>query len=225
MAPDNSLTLRDVTVRYGRRTALDRISGHFPQGSLTAIVGANGAGKSTLLAAIAGAVRPSSGTIERPGASHLAYLPQHAHLATDYPMTVAELIALGAWRVLGAFRGSHGALRRQVETAAETVGLANRLRSRIGMLSPGELQRAFFARLILQDAATILLDEPVAAVDARATQALLDQIARWHQEGRTIIAVLHDLALVRERFPETVVLAGRCLAWGPTETSLPAMAA
>jgi zinc/manganese transport system ATP-binding protein len=88
----------------------------------------------------------------------------------------------------------------------------------------GELQRALFARLIVQDATIILLDEPFAAVDAQTTSVLLDQVNRWHQEDRTVIAVLHDLALVRARFPQTLVLARHCMAWGTTGTVLPAMA-
>jgi zinc/manganese transport system ATP-binding protein len=92
-------------------------------------------------------------------------------------------------------------------------------------LSVGELQRALFARLILQDAGVILLDEPFAAVDSETTSVLLGQVARWHQEGRTVIAVLHDLDLVRARFPLTLVLARRCVAWDATEVALPAMAA
>lgn len=89
----------------------------------------------------------------------------------------------------------------------------------------GELQRALFARLILEDAAVILLDEPFAAVDAQTMAVLLDLVAQWHQEGRTVIAVLHDLELVRARFPATLVLAQRCIAWGRTEVALPALAA
>ena len=81
------------------------------------------------------------------------------------------------------------------------------------------------ASKLLVDAAVILLDEPFAAVDAPTVSTLLDQVTRWHQEGRTVIAVLHDLDLVRARFPSTLVLAGRCLAWGATAVALPAMAA
>ena len=103
------------------------------------------------------------------------------------------------------------------------MGLAGQGCRTVGDLSVGELQRALFARLIVQDAAVILLDEPFAAVDAPTTLVLLDQVTRWHEEGRTVIAVLHDLDLVRARFPSTVVLARRCLAWGTTEAALPAM--
>jgi zinc/manganese transport system ATP-binding protein len=225
MRADGGITLTGVTVRYGRLTALEAVSGQFASGSLTAIVGANGAGKSTLLAAIDGTVRLAAGAVDCAGRDRMAYLPQRASIDRDYPLTVAELIALGGWREFGAFRAPNAALRARVAAAAATVGLPERLDRRIGALSVGELQRALFARLILQDAATILLDEPFAAVDAQTVSVLLDQVAQWHDEGRTVIAVLHDLDLVRARFPATVVLARRCLAWGATEAALPAMAA
>src|SRR5215472_7434543 len=225
MKADGGVSLDNVTVRYGRRVALQALTGEFVAGSLTAVVGANGAGKSTLLAAIAGAVRLAGGVIHRAARQRLAYLPQLAAIDRDYPLTVAELIALGGWREIGGFRSPGMALRARAAAAADTVGLAERMRQPIGELSEGELRRALFARLVLQDAAVILLDEPFAAIDAQTMPVLLDQMTRWHRESRTVIAVVHDLELVRARFPTTLVLARRCLAWGATEMALPAMAA
>jgi zinc/manganese transport system ATP-binding protein len=225
MEADGGVLLHDVTVRYGRRIALEAVSGEFASGSLTAVVGANGAGKSTLLAAIAGVVRLAGGVVKCLARQRLAYLPQLAAIDCDYPLIVSELITLGGWREFGAFRSPGIALRARAAVAAETVGLAGRLGRPIGEISVGELQRALFARLILQDAAVILLDEPFAAVDAQTVSVLLDQVTRWHEEGRTVIAVLHDLDMVRARFPSTLVLARRCVAWGTTAVALPAMAA
>lgn len=222
---EGRVLLRDVTVRYGRRIALEAVTGEFPSGSLTAVVGANGAGKSTLLAAIAGVVRPARGTVTHGARRRLAYLPQLAAIDRDYPLTVSELITLGGWREFGVFRSPGSTLLARAAAVAETVGLAGRLGRSVGEISVGELQRALFARLVLQDAAVILLDEPFAAVDAQTVSVLLDQVTQWHQEGRTVIAVLHDLDLVRARFPSTLVLARRCLAWGRTEAALPALAA
>jgi zinc/manganese transport system ATP-binding protein len=225
MAADGRVLLRGVTVRYGRRVALEEVSGEFASGSLTAVVGANGAGKSTLLAAIAGVVRLAGGAVVCAARRRLAYLPQLAAIDRDYPLTVSELITLGGWREFGVFRSPATALRTRAAAAAETVGLVGRLRRQVGELSVGELQRALFARLILQDAAVILLDEPFAAVDAETLTVLLDQVTRWHREGRTVIAVLHDLDVVQARFPSTLVLARRCVAWGATKLALPALAA
>jgi zinc/manganese transport system ATP-binding protein len=222
---DGRVLLRDVTVRYGRRVALEAVSGEFKSGSLTAVVGANGAGKSTLLGAIAGVVRLAGGVVDCAARQRLAYLPQLAAISRDYPITVSELITLGGWREFGAFRAPGAALRARAEEAAATVRLTGLLRRPIGEISGGELQRALFARLILQDPAVILLDEPFAAVDAQTISVLVDQITQWHREGRTVIAVLHDLDLVEARFPETLVLARRCVAWGTTKAALPVMAA
>ena len=224
MGAEGGVLLREVTVRYGRRVALEAVSGEFASGSLTAVIGANGAGKSTLLAAITGVVRLAGGRVECAARRRLAYLPQLSAIDRDYPLSVAELISLGGWREIGAFRAPRPALRQRIAAAAETVGLSGRLERSIGEISVGEFQRALFARLILQDATVILLDEPLAAVDAQTMSVLLDQITRWHEDGRTVIAVLHDLDLVQARFPSTLVLARRCLAWGPTEAALPAMA-
>ena len=225
MEADGRVLLRDVTVRYGRRIALEAVSGEFVSGSLTAVVGANGAGNSTLLGAIAGVVRLAGGAVNCPARQRLAYLPQLVQIDRDFPMTVSELIVLGGWREFGAFRAPGIALRARAMAAAEAVGLAGRLTRPVGELSVGELQRALFARLILQDAAVILLDEPFAAVDAQTISVLLDRVTQWHRDGRTVIAVLHDLDLVRARFPSTLVLARRCVAWGATDAALPTMAA
>jgi zinc/manganese transport system ATP-binding protein len=219
------IELREVTVRYGKRIALEAVSGAFAPNSLTAVVGGNGAGKSSLLAAIAGLARPASGTITGVTPHRLAYLPQLPTLDREFPLTVAELVMLGGWREFGAFGSPSAAMRARAAEAAATVGLTERLDREIGEVSRGELQRALFARLIVQDAPLILLDEPFAAVDARTVAVLLGQVRRWHQEGRTVIAVLHDFDLVRANFPSTIALATRCLAWGPTEAALPPMAA
>src|SRR3954470_18400571 len=222
---DGRIVLHDLSVRYGPRLALEAVSGEFPSGSMTAVVGANGAGKSTLLMAIAGIMPLARGSVTCSARQPLAYLPQHAAIDREYPLTLSELVALGGWREFGPFRAAGASLRARAAAAAETVGLAAKLALSVRELSAGELQRALFARLILQDAALILLDEPLAAVDAATASLLFEQMMRWYEEGRTVIAVLHDLVRVRAHFPSTLVLARRCLAWGHTEAALPAMAA
>jgi zinc/manganese transport system ATP-binding protein len=225
MPVDRSIVLRNVTVRYGRHVALDAVSGRFDSGSLTAVVGANGAGKSTLLGAIAGTVPLTAGQVVGPDRERLVWLPQRVAINRSWPVTVAELIALGSWRQFGAFRALSPASREHSADAAATVGLAGLLHRRINDLSEGEFQRALFARLIMLDANVILLDEPFAAVDARSTSVLVDQVTRWHEEGRTVIAVSHDLNLVRTSFPSALVLARRCISWGPTGAALAAASA
>ncbi len=90
----------------------------------------------------------------------------------------------------------------------------------VGSLSSGQFQRVLFARLLLQDAAVILLDEPFTAIDARTTADLLELVRAWHGQGRTVIAVLHDLQQIREHFPQTLLMARELIAWGDTAQAL-----
>jgi zinc/manganese transport system ATP-binding protein len=214
---DRTLEVRNLSVSYGRRPAVENLAGSFPPASLTAIVGPNGAGKSTLLKALAGIVRTRRGDVVRPARpGRLAYLPQQAELDRGFPITVGELVALGGWRNFGAFRSPPPALAARVADAIEAVGLGGRSTRPIAALSAGQFQRALFARLLVQDAALLLLDEPFTGIDERTSEDLLRLLRRWQEEGRTVVAVLHDLAQVRAHFPTTLLLARRCIAWGDT---------
>jgi zinc/manganese transport system ATP-binding protein len=214
----STIEIDDLTVAFDRRPAVHHLSGRFEAGSLTAIVGPNGAGKSTLLKAIIGILRPDAGRISLGlmSVADIAYLPQQAELDRAFPITVSDTIALGLWRRLGVFRGIERELAAKVDAALGAVGLAGLGEAAIGSLSVGQLQRVLFARLALQDSRAILLDEPFAAIDARTTADLLDLMHRWHDEGRSILVVLHDLELVRAHFPETLLLAREPIAWGRT---------
>lgn len=219
-----AITLDNVSVAYGHEQAVSHITGTFLMGSLTAIAGPNGAGKSTLLKALVGEVRPSSGLIAWGGASmnDLGYLPQAAEVDRSFPLSVADTVLMGAWRRTGAFRGISKAVAEAARAALVAVGLEGIERHHISTLSAGQFQRVLFARLMLQDAKVILLDEPFTAIDARTTRDLLDIVLRWNRDGRTIIAVLHDFEQVRSYFPDTLLLARRQIAWGPTGDTLTA---
>jgi zinc/manganese transport system ATP-binding protein len=129
-------------------------------------------------------------------------------------------VALGGWRNFGAFRPPPVALAARVAEAIDAVGLAGLARRQIAALSAGQFQRALFARLLVQDATVILLDEPFAAIDERTTEDLLRLLHRWHGERRTIVAVLHDIEQVRAHFPATLLLARECIGWGDTAAVL-----
>lgn len=222
----SAITLEEVTVAYRRHPAIHHICGSFPLGVATAVVGPNGAGKSTLLKAICGSLRLDEGRI-RFGSGFargdLGFLPQLAEIDRAFPITVAELAALGHWPRRGWLRRHGPAERDRTFRAIAQVGLAGFEDRLIGTLSAGQLQRALFARLMVQDARIVLLDEPFAALDSRTTTDLLALMRRWHcEERRTVIAVLHDLEAVREHFPETLILAREQVAWGPTATVLSA---
>jgi zinc/manganese transport system ATP-binding protein len=213
-----ALRLDAVSVSHRGQPAVHRITGEFKRGSLTAIVGPNGAGKSTLMQAVVGQAPEMTGTVQlAPDLQrHVAYLPQRSRLDPSFPMRVSDVVMLAHWRRLGSFRGASATLRASAAQALADVGLDGFEARMAGELSSGQLQRVLFARALLQDAPLILLDEPFNAIDARTTADLVALIARWHQEGRTVIAVLHDLDQVRRHFPQTLLMAREVVAWGPT---------
>jgi zinc/manganese transport system ATP-binding protein len=212
----------DLTLGYDRRAAVHHLAGDVPNGALLAVVGPNGAGKSTLLKGIAGAIAPLAGRIDRQGLSarDIAYLPQVAEIDRSFPINVYDLVSMGLWRRSGLFGGIGRRDRTAIETAIAAVGLTGFEERAIGSLSGGQMQRALFARLLLQDAGLILLDEPFTAIDAKTAADLLGLVRRWHGEQRTVIAVLHDHDLVRSHFPHCLLLARRPVAWGPTDIAL-----
>ena len=210
--------LDDLTLAYRRQPAVHHVSGQFAGGSLTAIVGPNGAGKSTLLKGIMGLLPVSAGAVHLGGVHRrdIAYLPQANELDRSFPLDVADLVSLGAWREAGIFGGISGKTRDKIAEAIDAVGLSGFEHRSIGTLSGGQLQRALFARVLVQDARLLLLDEPFNAIDTRTVIDLLAIVHRWHGESRTVIAVLHDMELVREHFPETLLIARELVGWGQT---------
>jgi zinc/manganese transport system ATP-binding protein len=217
-----NITLEDLTLGYGRHPAVRQVSGTFAAGSLTALVGPNGAGKSTLLKGIKGLASPQGGRIALSAAERrqIAYLPQQSALEAGFPISVGDVVLLGHWRRVGAFGAIGPDLRAAAAAALAAVGLDGLESRPIGALSVGQRQRVLFARLMLEDGPAVLLDEPFAAVDSRTAADLLAIVRRWGAEGRTVIAVLHDLDQVRQAFPNTLLLAREAVAWGPTETTL-----
>lgn len=217
-----ALAFRDVTLGYERRPAVHHLTGAVAAGELLAVVGPNGAGKSTLLKGAAGEIEPFSGTVERNGArpGEIAYLPQQTGLDRSFPLTVFDLVAMGRWGTIGAFAPLGGVCQACIEAALERVGLEDFGPRTVATLSRGQLQRVLFARLLVQDAPLILLDEPFTALDQATEDALVAILRIWHGEGRTVVAVLHDLARVRAIFPRTLLLARTAIAWGPTESAL-----
>ncbi|MFT0891500.1 metal ABC transporter ATP-binding protein [Pseudochelatococcus sp. G4_1912] len=223
-SPAPSIKLENLTIAYRRHPAVHHLSGQFAPGSLTAIVGPNGAGKSTLLKAIMGSMRPESGRIDISGVKRqdIAYLPQISEVDRTFPISVLDLVALGLWRQSGGFGRIKPAHLQRIENAIATVGLGGLAHRPISTLSGGQFQRALFARMLLQDARLLLLDEPFTALDMKTTADLLDVVKDWHGENRTIIAVLHDIDLVREHFPQALLLARSPVAWGEAQEVLTA---
>lgn len=217
----SAIVLDNVTLGYDRHPAVHHLTATLMRGSLTAVVGPNGAGKSTFLKGIAGELRPSTGRITVAGGrAAIAYLPQIAEIDRTFPISVGQVAAMGLWRRIGAFGAVGPGDRARVADALQAVGLTGFADRSIGALSGGQLQRVLFARLSLQDAPVLLLDEPFTAVDRRTVDDLLALIRQWHGEGRTILAALHDFEEVRRRFPRSLLLARELVAHGDTGSVL-----
>jgi zinc/manganese transport system ATP-binding protein len=213
-----ALRFSNLTLGYERHPAVHHLDGEVDKGSLLAVVGPNGAGKSTLFKGIVGALRPLAGGIERGGLTvrDIAYLPQIADIDRTFPINVYDMVAMGLWRRSGLFGGIGRRERDEIETALAAVGLTGFEDRAIATLSGGQMQRTLFARLLLQDADLIVLDEPFNAIDAKTSADLLELVRRWHRERRTVLAALHDMETVKAGFPQTLLLARAPVAWGPT---------
>ena len=215
---------RDVTLGYDRHPAVHHLDGEVAQGALLAVIGPNGAGKSTLFRGLAGILKPLAGSIDLGGLDirDIAYLPQTADIDRTFPISVFDFVGTGLWRATGFFGGMGKTARDKIAQALAAVGLNGFENRSIGTLSGGQMQRMLFARVLLQDARLIVLDEPFNAIDAKTSADLLALVRRWHAEGRTVLAALHDMELVRANFPETLLLARGPVAWGATSQVLTA---
>jgi zinc/manganese transport system ATP-binding protein len=167
---------------------------------------------------VVGVIKPLAGRIERNGVrpQDIAYLPQVAEIDRTFPISVYDMVAMGLWRGKGLFGGIGPKDRDTVESAIAAVGLTGFEPRAIGTLSGGQMQRMLFARLLLQDARVIVLDEPFNAIDAKTCADLLELVRRWHSEQRTVLAAMHDLDVVKAHFPEALLLAREPVAWGAT---------
>ena len=223
MPVESALALDHISVRYDGKPALEAVSAHFPVASMSAIIGPNGAGKSSLLKAAlgliahGGAVRVFGGTLALASA-RIAYVPQRASVDWDFPAHVSDVVAMGLYRELGLLGRPNAAQKARIATSLERVGMADYARRQIGQLSGGQQQRVFLARAIAQNADLLLLDEPLAGVDAATESAIIALLKQEVAAGRTVIAVHHDLSTVAAYFERVLLINTRNIAEGPVAT-------
>lgn len=212
----------NLTVAYRQRTAVHHLNTRFDGGGMYALCGPNGAGKSTLLKAVMRLQRCQTGEVRWHGLcrADIAYLPQQSDIDRSQPMSVFELAALGLWYETGFFGGVSAAQRERVQAALTRVNMADFATNMIGDLSNGQFQRVLLARMLVQNARFLLLDEPFNAVDAKTTRALLNVLQEEHRNGRAVIAVLHDYEQVRAHFPHTLLIAREKIGEGNTRDVL-----
>ena len=212
------MTLTQLVIGYQRQCITQPVSGTFFTGSLTAIIGANGTGKSTLLKTIAGLLPPVAGdlTFESGIRPRIAYLPQQSEMDRQFPVNVFDVVSMGCWPRTGLLRRIGAADRDRIQHALERVGLSSMPNRPIEALSGGQFQRMLFARLLVQQAPLVLLDEPFTGIDGPTCDLLLEVIKQLHEQGQTILVVLHDHVQVARHFPQTLLLTPEKNLWGPS---------
>lgn len=220
-APPPALEVGGLTVAYGEKPVVFSVDMAVAQGTMTAIVGPNGAGKSTLLKAVLGLVKPLSGEVRLFGLplsrarDRVAYVPQRASVDWDFPARVIDVVLMGLHRELGLLRRVRPEHLARARACLARVGMEDFATRQIGQLSGGQQQRVFLARALAQSADLYLLDEPFAGVDAATEKAIIAVLKDLRAEGRTIVAVHHDLSTIRAYFEHMFLINMRAIAAGP----------
>ncbi len=209
------IELDHLVAGYDRLAITPALCGTLERGSMTAIVGANGCGKSTLLKTLAGFLPPVSGVLRwQPSRPTIGWLAQRHALESQFPLTVQDVVCMGCWPRISLFRGLKRDARKRVAQGLERVGLTAMARETIDTLSGGQFQRMLFARVWVQNAPLVMLDEPFTGIDEITSQVLMEQIVDMHRAGQTILAVLHDSERVARYFPQTLRLGEKAAQWG-----------
>ena len=217
------IELDNLVAGYEGVAITPSLSGVIHKGSLTAIVGLNGCGKSTLLKTLAGFIPPVSGVVRwSPARPAIGWLAQRHALESQFPLTVLDVVSQGTWPRISLLRGLRNDVRRRIQASLARVGLTEMAKTPIEALSGGQFQRMLFARVLVQRAPLVMLDEPFTGIDENTTHDLMGVIQEMHQQGQTVLAVLHDNQRVADYFPETLLLAPQNASWGLTHEVLPA---
>ncbi|WP_093993766.1 metal ABC transporter ATP-binding protein [Flavimaricola marinus] len=221
----SAMKIRGMTVSYGEKPALFSVDADFASGAMTAIIGPNGAGKSTLLKAALGIVPRLSGEVsvfDRPlsvSRDRIAYVPQRASVDWDFPTRVFDVVLMGLYRQLGLLGRVKARHRQTALECLDRVGMADFADRQIGQLSGGQQQRVFLARSLAQGADLYLLDEPFAGVDAATEAAIIAVLKELKNQGKSVVAVHHDLATVTRYFDRVLLLNVNKVAEGPVASA------
>lgn len=205
------LDVSNLTLRYHEKTVLEAISFSLIRGERMAVVGPNGAGKSTLFKVIAGLLAPSDGTVQvyghEPG-GHIciAYVPQRSQVDWHFPVNVFDVVMMGRTGKIGLFRWPKRKDRQLVWQCLDLVGMTNLAERQIGELSGGQQQRVFIARALAQEAALMLMDEPLTGLDVASQNDILGILNELHQRHVTVMVSTHDLNQAADYFDRVMLL-------------------
>ena len=212
------LDVRDLTVRYNGRMALEKVTFHLHEGERIAVVGPNGAGKSTLFQVVSGVLQPSAGEVKifgsRPGGHVcIAYIPQRSQVDWNFPVSVADVVMMGRSAKLGLLNWPHKRDWEYVHHALEIVELSDLASRQIGQLSGGQQQRMFIARALAQEAELMLMDEPLSGLDTPSQEGLLNLMDTLRTQNVTVMVATHDLDQAARHFDRIMLLNHRIIAF------------
>lgn len=222
-----AVRVEDLCAGYHGRDVLDEVSFSVPRAEMVGIIGPNGSGKTTLLKVIAGMLAPQCGDVSifglPPGdvpSRIIGYVPQIETVNWSFPVTVFDVVMMGRYSNVGLFRRPSRADRDAVMAALREVGMHDLAASQIGQLSGGQQQRTFIARALVGKPELLLLDEPIAGVDATTQHAIFTLLEERKASGMTILASTHDLSCVSAWFDRVLCLNHRVIAYGPPDAVL-----
>ncbi|MDK9359116.1 metal ABC transporter ATP-binding protein [Lelliottia wanjuensis] len=209
------IELQNLVAGYDRQPVTQALNGVIERGSMTAIVGANGCGKSTLLKTLAGFIPPVSGGFRwREKRPTIGWLAQRHSLEAQFPLTVQDVVSMGCWPKISLLKAYRRETRLRIAEALERVGLEDLGTATIDELSGGQFQRMLFARVLVQNAPLVMLDEPFTGVDEATCNVLMELMLDMYLSGQTVLAVLHDSERVSRHFPQTLRLDTATPHWG-----------
>lgn len=219
------LDVRNLSVRYYGRFALEDVDFHLHAGERVAVVGPNGAGKSTLFKVVAGVLPPTSGTVTISGsrpAAHvcIGYVPQRSHVDWNFPVSVADVVMMGRSAVMGAFRWPTRRDWDFVHNALDTVEIRDLAKRQISELSGGQQQRMFIARALAQEAELMLMDEPLTGLDLPAQEGILNLLDKLQKQHVTVMVATHDLDQAEKYFDRVMLLNRKLLGFGKSSAVL-----
>jgi len=202
---------------YGGRAVLEDVSFSAEPGRTVCVLGPNGGGKTTLFRALIGELEPLAGSLRVKGRP--AYVAQTERTRLDFPVSALDVALMGGLAHGRWWLPPGRAQRATARAALERVGLSDEAGTPFGELSGGQRQRALLARALVQDAAVLLLDEPLAGVDPGSAQLIDSVFAALRSEGRTLLVSGHDIERSRG-YDLVLCLNGRQVAYGPPGQTL-----
>ena len=224
--PAIAVSIKDLTLAFKHKPVLWDIDCDIPQGVLMCIVGPNGAGKTTLIKSILGMLKPAAGYVEifsqtvKSQQKRIAYVPQRSSVDWDFPINVLDVVMMGTYGSLGWFKRPGKKQQTQALAALEKVDMQDFASTQISQLSGGQQQRVFIARALVQEADIYFMDEPFVGVDIVTEKAIVKLLKQLKNNGKTVVAVHHDLQTIEEYYDWLLLLNVRQVAYGPVEKVL-----